>query len=104
MKHSKTRVWRVIAVLVPAIAAAAWFFSSYSIFSGRVIPRRADVIDLRGSAVSVQKAEALAAAHPGQTVLWDVPLSGGSRPSDAEDLEITALSLSDIPLFPAFPI
>ena len=103
MKHSKTRVWRVIAALVPAIAAAAWFFSSYSIFSGRVIPRRADVIDLRGSAVSVQKAEALAAAHPGQTVLWDVPLSGGSRPSDAEDLEITALSLSDIPLFSCFP-
>ena len=103
MKHSKTRVWRVIAVLVPAIAAAAWFFSSYSIFSGRVIPRRANVIDLRGSAISVQKAEALAAEHPGKTVLWDVPLSGGSRPSDAEDLEITALSLSDIPLFSCFP-
>ncbi|MDY3071166.1 MAG: hypothetical protein SOW68_02735, partial [Eubacteriales bacterium] len=74
MKHSKTRVWWGIAALVLVIvAAAAWLFSSYSIFSGRVIPRRADVIDLRGSAVSVQKAEALAAAHPGQTVLWDVP-------------------------------
>ena len=103
MKHCKTRVRWVVAALVPVIAAAAWFFSSYSIFSGRVIPRRADVIDLRGSAISVQKAEALAAEHPGKTVLWDVPLSGGSRPSDAEDLEITALSLSDIPLFSCFP-
>ena len=103
MKHCKTRVRWVVAALVPVIAAAAWFFSSYGVFSGRVIPRRADVIDLRGSAVSVQKAEALAAEHPGKTVLWDVPLSGGSRPSDAEDLEITALSLSDIPLFSCFP-
>ncbi len=103
MKHCKTRVRWVVAALVPVIAAAAWFFSSYSVFSGRVIPRRADVIDLRGSAISVQKAEALAAEHPGKTVLWDVPLSGGSRPSDAEDLEITALSLSDIPLFSCFP-
>ncbi len=103
MKHCKIRVRWVVAALVPVIAAAAWFFSSYSVFSGRVIPRRADVIDLRGSEISVQKAEALAAEHPGKTVLWDVPLSGGSRPSDAEDLEITALSLSDIPLFSCFP-
>lgn len=103
MKHCKTRVRWVVAALVPVIAAAAWFFSSYSVFSGRVISRRADVIDLRGSEISVQKAEALAAEHPGKTVLWDVPLSGGSRPSDAEDLEITALSLSDIPLFSCFP-
>ena len=103
MKHCKTRVRWVVAALVPVIAAAAWFFSSYSVFSGRVIPRRADVIDLRGSEISVQKAEALAAEHPGKTVLWDVPLSGGSRPSDAEDLEITTLSLSDIPLFSCFP-
>ena len=103
MKHCKTRVRWVVAALVPVIAAAAWFFSSYDVFSGRVIPRRADVIDLRGSEISVQKAEALAAEHPGKTVLWDVPLSGGSRPSDAEDLEITALSLSDIPLFSCFP-
>ena len=103
MKHCKTRVRWVAAALVPVIAAAAWFFSSYGVFSGRVIPRRADVIDLRGSEISVQKAEALAAEHPGKTVLWDVPLSGGSRPSDAEDLEITALSLSDIPLFSCFP-
>lgn len=103
MKHCKTRVRWVVAALVPVIAAAAWFFSSYSVFSGRVIPRRADVIDLRGSEISVQKAEALAAEHPGKTVLWDVPLSGGSRSSDAEDLEITALSLSDIPLFSCFP-
>ena len=103
MKHCKTRVRWVVAALVPVIAAAAWFFSSYSVFSGRVIPRRADMIDLRGSEISVQKAEALAAEHPGKTVLWDVPLSGGSRPSDAEDLEITALSLSDIPLFSFFP-
>ena len=103
MKHCKTRVRWVVAALVPVIAAAAWFFSSYSVFSGWVIPRRADVIDLRGSEISVQKAEALAAEHPGKTVLWDVPLSGGSRPSDAEDLEITALSLSDIPLFSCFP-
>lgn len=103
MKHCKTRVRWVVAALVPVIAAAAWFFSSYGVFSGRVISRRADVIDLRGSEISVQKAEALAAEHPGKTVLWDVPLSGGSRPSDAEDLEITALSLSDIPLFSCFP-
>ena len=103
MKHCKTRVRWVVAALVPVIAAAAWFFSSYSVFSGRVIPRRADVIDLRGEDISVQEAEALAAKYPDKTVLWDVPLSGGSRPSDAEDLEITALSLSDIPLFSCFP-
>ena len=103
MKHTKSRIGWILAALVLALAAAAaWFFSSYSISSGRVVSQKADVIDLRGEDISVQEAEALAAEYPEKAVLWDVPLSGGSRPSDAESMEITALSLSDIPLFACF--
>lgn len=103
MKHTKTRLGWILAALVLALATAAvWFFTTYSVYSGRVIARKADVIDVRGEDLSVQEAEALAAEYPEKAVLWDVPLSGGSRPSDAESMEITALSLSDIPLFACF--
>ena len=103
MRSSKTRIWWGIAALVLLLAAAAvWFFCSYSVSDGRLIARKADVIDLCGEDISVQEAEALAAEYPEKAVLWDVPLSGGSRPSDAESMEITALSLSDIPLFACF--
>ena len=61
------------------------------------------MIDLRGEDISAQEAEALAAKYPGKTVLWDVPLSGGSRPSSAESLSLSSLSADDIPLFACFP-
>ena len=53
MKHTKSRVWYIpAAVLVLLFAAAIWFFCSYSLFSGRVISRRAETVDLRGTDVS----------------------------------------------------
>ena len=104
MRSSKTRIWWVIAALVLLLAAAAvWFFCSYSVSDGRLIARKADVIDLRGEDISAQEAEALAAKYPDKTVLWDVPLSGGSRPSSAESLSLSSLSADDIPLFACFP-
>ncbi len=58
MRSSKTRIWWVIAVLVLLLAAAAvWFFCSYSVSDGRLIARKADVIDLRGEDISAQEAE-----------------------------------------------
>ena len=104
MRSSKTRIWWGIAALVLLLAAAAvWFFCSYSVSDGRLIARKADVIDLRGEDISAQEAEALAAKYPDKTVLWDVPLSGGSRPSSAESLSLSSLSADDIPLFACFP-
>ena len=104
MRSSKTRIWWGIAALVLFLAAAAvWFFCSYSVSDGRLIAQKADVIDLRGEDISAQEAEALAAKYPDKTVLWDVPLSGGSRPSSAESLSLSSLSADDIPLFACFP-
>ena len=104
MRSSKTRIWWVIAALVFLLAAAAvWFFCSYSVSDGRLIARKTDVIDLRSEDISAQEAEALAAKYSDKTVLWDVPLSGGSRPSSEESLSLSSLSADDIPLFACFP-
>ena len=43
-----------------------------------------------GEDISAQEADALAAKYPDKTVLWDVPLSGGSRPSSAESLSLSS--------------
>ena len=103
MKQSKLRIWYILAALVLVLAAVIWFFCTYSVFSGRVISRRAQEIDLRGQAVSAGEIDALTAEYPDKTFVWDVPLSGGSRPSDAESIEISSLSAEDIPLFARFP-
>ncbi len=103
MKQSKFRIWYILAGLVLVLAAVIWFFCTYSVFSGRVISRRAQEIDLRGQAVSVEEIDALTVEYPDKTFVWDVPLSGGSRPSDAESIEISSLSAEDIPLFARFP-
>lgn len=105
MKHTGSRIQCAAAVLLLLVlAATAWFFLSYSVFSGRVISRRSDVVDLRASDVSPETAEAFALKYPNKTILWDVPLSGGSRSSDCETLTIDSLSAEDIPLFSAFPM
>ncbi len=104
MKQTKSRVWYILAaVLVLLLAAAIWFFCSYSVFSGRVIARRAETVDLRGTDVSPEEIDALEEKFPDKTFVWDVPLSGGSRPSDAESIEISSLSAEDVPLFTRFP-
>ena len=104
MRSSKTRIgWGITALVLLLAAAAVWFFCSYSVSDGRLIARKADVIDLRGEDISAKEAEALAAKYPDKTVLWDVPLSGGSRPSSAESLSLSSLSANDIPLFACFP-
>ena len=64
MKQSKFRIWYILAGLVLVLAAVIWFFCTYSVFSGRVISRRAQEIDLRGQAVSAEEIDALTAAAP----------------------------------------
>ncbi len=103
MKHIKSRTWYILAALALVLAAVIWFFCSYSIFSGRLISRRADVIDLLGKGASMEEIDALAAEYPDKTFVWDVPLSGGSRPSNAESIKISSLSMEDLPLFARFP-
>lgn len=100
-KH-RARRWLLLAAGVLA-AAAVWFFCSYTIILGRVLPRRADVFDLRGLAAAPEEIDAVAQKHPDKTILWDVPLSGGAYSSDSESLTIRSLSESDIPLFSRFP-
>ena len=104
MKQTKSRVWYILAAAFALILAAAiWFFCTYSVFSGRVIPRRAESVDLRGTAVSPEEIDALEEKFPDKTFVWDVPLSGGSRASDAESIALSSLSAEDIPLFVRFP-
>lgn len=81
MRSSKTRIWWVIAALVLLLAGCRrMVFLLVQRLRRRLIARKADVIDLRGEDISAQEAEALAAKYPDKTVLWDVPLSGGSPP------------------------
>lgn len=104
MKQTKSRVWYILAAAFALILAAAiWFFCTYSVFSGRVIPRRAESVDLRGTAVSPEEIDALEEKFPDKTFVWDVPLSGGVRASDAESIALSSLSAEDIPLFARFP-
>ena len=63
MKQSKFRIWYILAALVLVLAAVIWFFCTYSVFSGRVISRRAQEIDLRGQAVSAEEIDAAAAVR-----------------------------------------
>ena len=103
MKLTKPQLrrWALPAAAV-LLAAAVWFFGTYVLVAGRAIPRRSEVFDLRGAAVSPQRIDALTEKYPGKTILWDVPLSGGKQASDAGSIDIFSLSLDDVALFSYF--
>ena len=101
MKLSKKQLlrWGLPAAV---LLAAVWFFGTYTLVAGRVIPRRDEVFDLRGTDVAPQRIDALSEKYPGKTILWDVPLSGGRFPSDTESIDISSLSIDDLALFSYF--
>lgn len=103
MKLTKPQLRRwALPAAAALLAAAVWFFGTYLLVAGRAIPRRSEVFDLRGAAVSPQRIDALTEKYPGKTILWDVPLSGGKQASDAGSIDISSLSPDDVALFSYF--
>ena len=102
MEYYSFREKEILKMMKKLLAAAVWFFGTYLLVAGRAIPRRSEVFDLRGAAVSPQRIDAFTEKYPGKTILWDVPLSGGKQASDAGSIDIFSLSLDDVALFSYF--
>ncbi len=61
-----------------------------------------ETVDLREATLSIGEYEALAQQHPGQTLLWNVPIGGVSFDCASEHIILEKLDVSEIPYFSYF--
>lgn len=94
-----------ISVLVAAVGfGLKYYWDTHLFLDGRVYPRDAVNLDLRGTEISADHYEALREALPGCEILWDIPFQGSYYPEDTTALTVASLTDSDVALLDYFPL
>ena len=96
LKKKLLMVLLVLLLLTSVVAGMLWHRDHYTMVDFRFYPKDARNLDLRGKSISVRHYEKLLRRMPGVDVIWDVPLSAGSYPSNVKEIAITGLEAKDI--------
>lgn len=106
MQNRKRLAWILAAALGAAILAFGLiFFGNTHIFlEGRVYPRNAASLDLRGKEISVSHYEALRARLPDCEITWEVPFHGSRYSQNTQAITVTRLSDEDIRVLDYLPM
>lgn len=92
-------IFAAILVITLAVAlAATWFITkNYVVVNWRLYPKGQEVLDLQKQSLSPQEYDALCWNLPYSQILWSVPFQNQYISSEAEEITISSLSVSDIP-------
>lgn len=87
----------VIALLLAgAMGGYYWYITSHIFVEEAVYAKNSEVLDLRGTGVSIEHVQSVRAQMPDCTVYWDVPFQGTTYSNDITSLTITSLTVEDI--------
>lgn len=101
MKKKLAAVLAGLAVLV--LLGGKWLTDRYLIFHWQLLPRDAEVLDLREETLDFTEYEQLQEKLPHCRILWNVPFQGGLQSSAEEVLYIDSLEEADLPVLKYFP-
>ena len=101
MKPKKSIIL-LAAILLCTSIFAAFYVSSHVFVNGKAFSKSAELLDLRGTGISVGEYESLTASLPSCNILWDIPFQCSFYPMDTETLAITSLTLEDVQSIPYF--
>jgi len=89
--------WLLIgAIGLAAVILGICFWKSHILVAGRFYPRSSLTLDLREVPLEEGDYRRIREALPQCRILWQVPLSSGSVPSDARQITVTSLSREDL--------
>jgi len=89
----------VLVLLAAGLVGYRMHYNSTHIFvEDAVYEKDAQVLDLRGTGISVEHYEQVRSQLPGCEILWELPFQGGFFPHDAAEITIASLSDSDVVL------
>lgn len=90
----KKKLWT--AVLAVALLAVVCFLVTHSFIDGKIYAKYGDVLDLRGSGISIGHYDLVREEFPDREILWDVPFQGGFLAHDSTSVTVSALTDADV--------
>lgn len=104
LKFSKKKIiLPVVLVLILAAAAGVWYQKTHVFVNGDPYSKNSEVLDLRGSGISIEYYEDLCRALPDCDILWGVPFQGQFYPENTQSLSVEAITTDDIDILKYFP-
>ena len=88
----------LLLLLAVGAGIAAWAAGKYCLVSGRLYPKDAQVLDLRGEEIRPSHVDKLRAKLPDCEIRWNIPFQGGLLADDAASITVTKLSEEDVHL------
>ena len=88
----------LLLLLAVGTGIAAWAAGKYCLVSGRLYPKDAQVLDLRGEEIRPSHVDKLRAKLPDCEIRWNIPFQGGLLADDAASITVTKLSEEDVHL------
>ena len=79
-----------------AMGAYLWYITAHLFVEDAVYKKNAEMIDLRGTGVSLWHVETVRSQLPDCVVYWDVPFQDTTYSSDIQSLTLTKLAVEDI--------
>lgn len=90
----KKKLWT--AALAVVLMAVVCFLVTHSFIDGKIYAKYGDVLDLRGSGISIGHYDLVREEFPDREILWDVPFQGGFLAHDTTSVTVSALTDADV--------
>lgn len=98
MKKRWLQIFLVLAVLGTGVLGM-----THVLVEGRLYPRYAQTLDLRGETISLAHYHGLREKLPDCVILWDVPFQGNTYPWDTRSITVASLEHDEVALLDLFP-
>ena len=92
-----------ILVLLLGSVVSLWNHNTYVTVEGDRYSKTSDILDMRGTEISIEYYSALSEALPDTDILWDVPFQELFYPEDTQQLTVNDITLEDIDVLKHFP-
>ena len=86
----------VALLLAAAVGAAVWVLVHYHVVGGKLYPKDAVVLDLRGEKIKPGHFDKLSEKLPDCEIRWDIPFQEGFLADDVKEVTVMTLSATDV--------
>ena len=105
-KKSSTPIVTLLVLLLLAaslLGGMVWFMMTHFFVGGKPYAKDAQMLDLRGETITVQKYEAIREKLPDAEIRWSVPFQGKTYDDTTRKLTVSSLSDQDLKVLKYFP-
>ena len=103
MKKVLITILVVLLIAAAAVGGFWWYRETHIFVEDAAYAKNSELLDLRGTGISLEHYQEVHAKLPDCEILWDVPFQGKSYSNDITELTITNLTEEDMVMLEYFP-